>query len=70
MLVETMRPRHRRPHARSAAAQMAFTNLAHDTRLEHQERADSAARLSAAPNAQCAELHQPERRMWPPTPPF
>ena len=37
-------PVHRGPNARHAAADMAFTNRAHDTRLEHQERADSAAR--------------------------
>ena len=37
-------PVHRRPNARHAAADIAFTNRAHDTRLEHQERADSVAR--------------------------
>ena len=36
-------PVHRGPNARHAAADVAFTNRAHDTRLEHQERADAAA---------------------------
>ena len=36
-------PVRRGPDARHAAANMAFTNRAHDTRLEHQERADGAA---------------------------
>ena len=33
-------PTHRGHNARRAAAQMAFTNRARDTRLEHQQRAD------------------------------
>jgi hypothetical protein len=36
-------PAHRGPNARRKPVQMAFTNRLHDTRLEHQERADSAA---------------------------
>jgi hypothetical protein len=36
-------PVHRGPKPRSGAANLAFTNRVHDTRLEHQERADAAA---------------------------
>ena len=36
-------PVHRGLDARRAAARMAFTKRAHDSRLEHQERADTAA---------------------------
>ena len=34
------RPTHRGHNARRAAAHMAFTNRARDTRLQHQQRAD------------------------------
>jgi hypothetical protein len=37
------RPTHRGHSARRAAAHMAFANLVRDTRLEHQQRADSTA---------------------------
>ena len=44
---------YREPRARRAAArfqrEMAFTNQARDTRLEHQQRADSAAVATSAP---------------------
>ena len=37
------------------AMALAFTNRAHDARLEHQERADTVAKPSATPNAQRAD---------------
>lgn len=63
-------PVRRGPNARRVAAHMAFANRAHDTRLIHQERADTAARSPAAPNAHRAELYQSEGPIWPPTQPF
>lgn len=67
-------PVHRGLNARRAADHIAFTNRAHDTRLVHQERADTAARSPATPNAHRAghraETYQSEGPIWPPTQPL
>ena len=67
-------PAHRGHNARRAAVHLAFTNRARDTRLEHQQRADTAQghrrpQTHIAPDI-APRLYQSEGPTWPPTQPF